>query len=173
MNISRFVSVLRYLSIALLVLGIWLWATPTSDSAQAAIVQLEDSAHQLVYRSQHRLVDRFGHTWQAIFFKQVQSDQPDQPVQVSLRLVGLPGAATVNHPYPLLITTPAGQTLPAADVFLDEAPAPTIAQYDMQDLVPQLSGETLRLTLPVIDQAAIDLEVPAAIVQEWLDLLDR
>jgi Protein of unknown function (DUF3122) len=154
----------------LLVLGILLWATPTSESAIASVLEVEESPQAVSYWSQHRVRDQFGETWQVIFYKQVQ---PDQPNLVSLRLVGLPGAPEVNHPVPLTITTPSGQRLSAADIFLNEAPAPTIAQYDMKELASQFSAVPVRLTVPVIDRANVDLDIPLAVIKEWLEIVTR
>jgi Protein of unknown function (DUF3122) len=165
--------ILQLFCIGLIVLGVLLWATPTSESAIAAVVQLENTPQQAVYCSQQRLSDRTGQTWQVIFSKQAQHHSPELAASVSLRLAGLPGAANVNHPLPLIITTRSGRTLSAADVFLDEAPAPTIAQYDMSEVIGNLSSEPLQLTIPAIDQNSIDLDVPLTVVQEWQDVIDR
>jgi Protein of unknown function (DUF3122) len=173
MRFEKLVGIFRLILIGLLVLVVLLWATPTSESAIAVVVQLEDSPQQTLYRSQQRLSDRSGKTWQVIFFKQVQHHQPESAVSVSLRLVGLPGSAEVNHPHPLILTTTSGQTFSAADVFLDESPAPTIAQYDMRELALHFPAESLRLTIPVLDQTAIDLEVPLTVIQEWQEVIDR
>lgn len=173
MRFEKLASMVRLILIGLVVLGILLWTMPTSKSAIAAVVQLENAPQQILYRSQHRLSDQTGKTWQVIFFKQVQYPQPEQAVSVSLRLVGLPGAAEVNHPLPLTMTTASGQTFSAADVFLDEAPAPTIAQYDMREFIGHFPSESLRLTIPVIDQTSIDLDVPLTVVQEWQEVIDR
>jgi Protein of unknown function (DUF3122) len=170
MSTPQLVRIFRFILIGLLILGILLWATPTAESADGAVVQREEASQQLLYRSQQHLSDRVGNTWQVIFFKQVQQNQP--PL-VSLRLAGLPGAAEVNHPLPLTITTASGQTLSAADVFFSEAPAPTIAQYDMRELIVHLSAEPLRLTIPVLDQIAIDLDVPSTVVEEWIEVITR
>jgi hypothetical protein len=159
--------------IGIIVLGILLWATPTSESAIAAVTQLEDSPQQILYRSQQRLSDGTGKTWQVIFFKQMQYDQPEQAASVFLRLVGLPGAAEVNHPHPVLLTTASGQTFSAADVFLNEAPAPTIAQYDMRELALRLPAQPLYLKIPAIDQTTIDLDIPLSVVREWQEVIDR
>jgi Protein of unknown function (DUF3122) len=134
------------------------------------VIPQEEAPQQFLYRSQQRLSDRMGNTWQVIFFKQAQQNQP---TLISLRLAGLPGAAEVNHPLPLTITTASGRTLSAADVFFSEAPAPTIAQYDMRELIAHLSAEPLRLTIPALDQIAIDLDVPSTVVEEWLEVITR
>ncbi|MEO3706662.1 DUF3122 domain-containing protein [Trichormus azollae] len=45
---------------------------------------------------------------------------------MNLDLVGFPGSAELIHPQPLRITSTTGNLWNAADIFLDEAPTPTI-----------------------------------------------
>jgi Protein of unknown function (DUF3122) len=71
---------------------------------------------------------------------------------------------------PLKITTSAGKLLTATDVFLEEAPAPTIGQYNFEDILPQLPTEQLLLSLPLGGENFMDIEVPAAVVQEWQEV---
>lgn len=173
MRFHQLLTIFQLILIGFIVLIVLLWATPTSESAIAAIVQVEDAPKQTLYRSQQRLSDRSGASWQVIVLKQVQHNQSEPVASVSLRLVGLPGAAEVNHPLPLTMTTASGKTFSATDVFLNEAPAPTIAQYDMRELLPLFPAEPLRLTIPAIDQTAIDIDIPLSVVQEWQEVIDR
>jgi len=156
----------------LLLLGIWTIiiflsiGTFTSQPVLAIVNQIE-APGEILYRSQQRLTDSSGNSWQVILFKQVQSGQA---ALINLRLVGFPGVTELVHPQSLRITTPTGDTLTANDVFLDEAPAPTIAQYDFKDILPNLPIESLKLSLPLVGDRFINISVPRFIVQEWQEV---
>lgn len=136
----------------------------TSPTAIATVQQSELASKETLYRSFTKLDDQSGHVWQVVLFKQIY---PGQAQTVNLRLVGFPGSAEVLHPQSLQITTDTGKVLTAADVFLDEAPAPTIGQYNFQDILPQLPVEPLVLTIPLPRNDSIHISVPQQVVQEW------
>lgn len=146
---------------AILLLGL---ATFTSQPIFAAIEQSEASPGQLFCRSEQTLKDRDGHSWQVIFFKQVY---PNQVTAMTLRLMGLSGSTRILHPQPLKIITQTGKDLTAVDVFLDEAPLPSAAEYNLQEIFEQLPTEALLLELPVAGKPSVRLPVPQAVVQEW------
>ncbi|AFZ33117.1 hypothetical protein Glo7428_4684 [Gloeocapsa sp. PCC 7428] len=156
----------------LLLLGIWTTiiflgtGTFLSQPVLAVVNQIE-APGEILYRSQQRLQDSSGNYWQVILFKQVQIGQP--PL-VNLRLVGFPGVAELIHPQPLRITTPTGEILTANDVFLVEAPAPTIGQYDVRNILPNLPVESLQLILPLAGDRFINISVPRFVVQEWQEV---
>lgn len=156
----------------LLLLGIWTTivflgiGTFLSQPVLAAINQIE-APGEVLYRSQQRLSDSSGNSWQVVLFKQVK---PGQAALVNLRLVGFPGVAELIHPQPLRITTPTGEIVTAQDVFLEEAPAPTIAQYDIKNILPNLPAESLQLSLPLVGDRFIDISVPRFVVQEWQEV---
>ncbi|PPS43296.1 DUF3122 domain-containing protein [Chroococcidiopsis sp. TS-821] len=164
----RFLQTLLWL----LLLGIWTTiiflglGTFISQPVLAEINRIE-APGEILYRSQQRLQDSSGNSWQVILFKQVQSGQA--PL-VNLRLVGFPGVAELIHPHPLQITTSTGEILTANDVFLVEAPAPTIGQYDVKNILPQLPAESLQLSLPLAGDRSIDISVPQFVVQEWQEV---
>ncbi|WP_343217809.1 DUF3122 domain-containing protein [Halotia branconii] len=134
----------------------------------ATVKQLEVPG-EILHRSQTKLDDQSGNVWQVVLFKQVY---PGQVVSVNLRLVGFPGAAELFHPQPLTITTATGKIFNAADVFLEEAPAPTIAQYDLKDILPKLPTEPLLLGIPLPGDRFINISVPKSVVQEWQKVLN-
>lgn len=138
----------------------------TSSTAIAAVNQTEASK-EILYRSFAKLNDQSGRVWQVVLFKQIY---PGQAQTVNLRLVGFPGSAELLHPQPLKITTATGKALTAADVFLDEAPAPTIGQYDFKDILPQLSIEPLVLSIP-LPKNTINISVPQSVVQDWQEVV--
>jgi len=136
--------------------------------ANAAVNPSEAASKEILYRSLTKLDDQSGHVWQVVLFKQVY---PGQAETVNLRLVGFPGSAELLHPQPLKITTATGKVLTAADVFLDEAPAPTIGQYDFKDILPQLSIEPLVLSIP-LPSDTINISVPQRVVQDWQKVMN-
>jgi Protein of unknown function (DUF3122) len=143
-------------------------ATFTSQTVIAAITQLEEAPGEIVYRSQQKLIDESGNTWQVILFKRVNGSQV---TSVNLRLVGFPGSAELLHPQPLTITSSAFQTWKATDIFLDEAPAPTIGQYDIKDILPQLPTDNLRFSIALGRERFVNILVPQSVVQEWQEVL--
>ncbi|MBH8553445.1 DUF3122 domain-containing protein [Nostocaceae cyanobacterium CENA357] len=140
-----------------------------SQMVLAAVQQLEVAPGEILHRSQTKLDDQSGNVWQVVLFKQVY---PGQIVSINLRLVGFPGTAELFHPQPLKITTAKGKVLSAADVFLEEAPAPTIGQYDVKDVLPNLPTEPLLLSIPLPGDRFINISVPKSVVQEWQKVLN-
>lgn len=135
-----------------------------TETVIASVEQPETASAEILYRSQTRLADQSGKVWQVVLFKQVY---PGQGETLNLRLVGFPGSAELIHPQPLKITTDTGKVLKAADVFLEEAPAPTIGQYDFHDILPELTTEPLVLSIPQPGDRSININVPQRVVQEW------
>jgi Protein of unknown function (DUF3122) len=142
----------------------------SSPTAIAVVKQLEAAPGEVIYRSQTKLDDQSGHVWQVVLFKQVY---PGEAQSVNLRLVGFPNSEELIHPQPLKITTATGKVLTAADIFLDEAPAPTIGQYDFKNVLPQLPTEPLVLGIPLPGQRFINISVPQSVVQEWKLVIGR
>ncbi|OBQ18646.1 MAG: hypothetical protein AN481_18185 [Aphanizomenon flos-aquae LD13] len=139
-----------------------------SQTVTAAVTQIGEPTGEVIYRSQVKLDDQSGKVWQVVLFKQVYSDQP---VHINLRLVGFPGSAELIHPQPLRITTNTGKVWNANDIFLDQAPAPTIGQYDFTEILPQLPPESLILSIPLVGTNLINISVPIHVVKEWQSLI--
>jgi hypothetical protein len=165
---------IRKIFLSLLLLGILTTSiflglgSLTSQIAIASVTKLEAAPGEIIYRSQTKLDDQAGHVWQAVLFKQVY---PGQDTSLNLRLVGFPNSAELIHPQPLKITTASGTSLTAADVFLDEAPAPTIGQYDFKDILSQLPNEPLQLGIPLPGRHFINISVPQSVVREWYEVM--
>ncbi|MFM7406380.1 MAG: DUF3122 domain-containing protein [Cuspidothrix sp.] len=136
----------------------------TSKSAIAVVTKLEEISGEILYRSQTKLDDNLGKVWQVVLFKQ---QYPGQTSNINLRLVGFPGTAELIHPQSLRITSNSGQIWNAPDIFLDEAPAPTIGQYNFTEILPQLPTEPLTLAMPLPGEKSINISVPIKIVKEW------
>ncbi|AFY47601.1 Protein of unknown function (DUF3122) [Nostoc sp. PCC 7524] len=141
-----------------------------TETVIAAVEPQETATAELLYRSQTRLDDQSGKVWQVVLFKQVY---PGEGETLNLRLVGFPGSAELIHPQPLKITTATGKVFSAADVFLNEAPAPTIGQYDLKAILPTLPTEPLVLSIPQPGDRSINISVPLRVVQEWQSLGSR
>ncbi|MCC5632831.1 DUF3122 domain-containing protein [Nostoc sphaeroides] len=159
-----------FLLLGILTIYIYLGlATFTSKTVIAAVIKLVDAPGEIVYRSQQKLNDELGNYWQVILFKQIHSNS-NQISSINLRLVGFPGSQELAHPLPLKITSDTGKVLTAPDIFLDEAPAPTIGQYDFKDVLPQLPTKDLLIGIPVGRQNFINLSIPKYVVQEWQEV---
>jgi len=156
--------------IVIVSLGLGILTTP---HVTAAITQIQESPEQMVYQSRQTLKDQHGNNWMAIAFKRIS---PNGKTSFELRLVGFPNVVAIDRSKPLLLTTSLGKTLAANDssslIFTDLfTPEPNVGQYDIQPLLPDLQVEIpLMLSLPVIDNEAIHLSVPASFAQEWQTL---
>lgn len=155
-----------------LVLGFFLLLFPIwlglSSPARAVIVEQEEKTGQVLYQARQSLRDPSGRSWQVIAFKRVQ---PDDTVNVYLRLVGFPGTVDLAHPHPLVITTSLGQELTARDVtdrIFPDTDSPNVGQYDLQAVLPSLRPEIpVKLSLVTTDNTTINLFVPSPVLQEW------
>jgi hypothetical protein len=143
-------------------------ANLSSEKVIAAVTQIGKPPEETIYRSQVKLDDQLGKVWQVVLFKQVYSEQPSN---INLRLVGFPGSAELIHPQPLRITTNTGKLWNANDIFLDAAPAPTVGQYDLTEILPQLPPESLTLSIPISGKNSINIAVPIHVVKEWQSLI--
>lgn len=169
-------TVLWFLLIGLLVIGLFLgMESLLTHPVLAAVTQIEDIPGHILYRSQHSLKDQAGHAWQVVLFKQIESTSREVSNDLSsldLRLVGMPGAIEVSHPESLKITTLTGDVFTAPDVFFEDAPAPTIGEYNFKQLVSKLPTEKLQLTIPLVS-GSVNLQIPQQVVQEWQDVATK
>lgn len=129
--------------VALLLMGLLNFTQP----AFAEVIKLEQPG-EIIYRSQHSLLDQSGHTWQVIMFKAVRAETQDNMPPLYLRIIGLPGAPEVAHPMQLKITTNTGKIFTAADIFPESAPLPTVGQYNLQDLAADMLTSEVLLGIP-------------------------
>ena len=150
--------ILLSLSLFLLV-GSGIWAEPSL----ASIRQQEEVPGQILYQSRQSIQDNHGQTWQVVLFKRVKDGSVET---VDLRLVAYPGQATFIHPGSLSLSAPNQTILTAPDQFATEAPAPNVGQFDLKDILPQLStDQKIQLSLPLKEQTTI--EVPPEVLLEW------
>jgi hypothetical protein len=138
--------------------------------AQAAIRTFEESPGQVLTQSRTTLKDEFGNRWQAIAFKRTK---PDGSEIVALRLVGFPGAVTIDRSHPLMFKDSLGNTLTAGDasapIFTDaDNPEPHIGQYDLQPILGDLKPELpLEIQLPIAEGEPVMLQISPQTIQEW------
>ena len=159
-------GLLRGLLVCWMLIGLTTFALPP---AIAQISQIEEAPGQMVYQARQTIRDLNGLSWQVIAFKRTV---PSGESSFDLRLVGFPGAVEVKHPHPLVLTTSMGQTSTAADVtrqiFTDESPAPNVGQYDLAEILPQLSETVpLQLSLSSTSGSEIVLNISPRVVQTW------
>lgn len=144
-------------------------ASFTAKQVIATVIQLQEEPGEILYRSQQKLNDQLGNPWQVVLFKRVHSNS-NKISSINLRLVGFPGSQELPHPFPLKITSDTDKIFTAPDIFLDEAPAPTIVQYDFKDVLPQLPTKELLIGIPLGRQHFINLSIPQSVVQEWQEV---
>ncbi|MEB3359526.1 MAG: DUF3122 domain-containing protein [Synechococcales bacterium] len=153
--------------------------------AKARLMQERLSPQIQLAKSLHTLKDNHGYSWQVIAFQRVQGDRPDPPM---LRLVGFPGATTVDHSQPLQVLRSSASTVLLADVSAQIFAAAgsaargaqeisqnipqnipqNVAQYELQPLLSQL-GTTLpvRLVIPMVGGEPRELRAPPGLIEEW------
>jgi len=150
--------------------GYYTIATVEEKIAVSNIRKIKEASGQMVYQVRQTLKDQHGNNWQAIAFKRIRNDGK---TSFFLRLVGFPKVAEIDRSQPLVLTNSLGKILTATDssndIFTDSFdPQPNVGQYNLQPLLSQLQAEIpLKLSLPVIGDAAISLSVPPSFVGEW------
>ncbi len=133
--------------------------------AAALLQQYQDAPGIMQYKSQHRLQDEAGYTWQVVLFKQIKSEQS---AEIDLRLVGFPSVAEFVHPHSLEIITDNGKLLIAEDEFAQASPSANVGQYNLTDIIDRLpQNESLTLSLPLVGEKNISLKIPQPLVIEW------
>ncbi len=132
--------------------------------ALAEIRQQQEAPGEILYQSRHRLRDEANNSWQFVLFKRVKDEQVQD---ISLRIVGFPGEAEFDHPDPLKITTQ-GKNFQADDLLAEQSPAANVGQYDLKDILSQLSPNiAVSLTFNLKNPPQIDLLVPPEVILEW------
>jgi Protein of unknown function (DUF3122) len=135
----------------------------------ASVHTYPEGNDRVMYRSLQTLRDRTDRAWQVVLYKRMQGGQTES---IHLRLAGFPGGVALEHPHSLKITTGtehvwlAAETAPVTD-------APNVAEYDLLEVMRQLTSTTpLRLTLP-LEGGAIELPVPPFVVEEWRQVTQK
>ena len=136
----------------------------TNQSVLASILQMEEVPEQVLIQSRHTLKDNKGDSWQVVLFKRTKADGSSM---IHLRLVDFPGLADFVHPQPLTITTNAGDSFKAKDVFAEEAPAANVGEFDVQNVLLHLPVSKLNLSLAMKSDDSTNLSIPSEVVLEW------
>lgn len=142
--------------------------------AIALIQEHQEAPGQVLYKSVWSLRDDHQHPWQAIVFKYTY---PDRQMDGYLRLVGFPGAVSLDHAQPLrLIYSPDREVrLPdeSGPIFKEgRAPEPAVGQYNLQAVLDQLpTDRSLDIILPTLLDGEMQLHIPLWLVQEWQTVL--
>ncbi|KEI67000.1 DUF3122 domain-containing protein [Planktothrix agardhii] len=140
------------------------------EPANATIGQQQEAPGQMLYQSRHSLRDETGTAWQVVLFKRVKNDQIDT---INLRLVGFPNQAAFLHPKGLEIMTRQGRLFQAEDQLAKKSPAPNVGEYNLKEILPQLSStEQVKLHLPLEGQQRT-LTLPPPVILEWQELIKQ
>jgi hypothetical protein len=138
----------------------------TIKPAIATITETNLTPEQIQCRSEQILTDETGHKWQVMLFTQVHSP----PVaSLNLRLSGISSSLKIQSRKPLIIQTP-GDRYEVTDIFLEEPPLPSIGQYDLKNILPQLPTEELILEIPLENGASTHLSISQEVVKEWQEV---
>ena len=138
----------------------------TIKPAIASITETDIAPGQIHCRSEQVLTDEAGHKWQVMFFTQVDSPQV---ASLNLRLSGLWSSVNIQSQKPLVIKS-SDARYEATDIFLGKPPLPSIGQYDLKNIFPQLPTEELLLELPLENGKFTRLHIPKAVVKEWQEV---
>lgn len=137
----------------------------------ASITETDIAPGQIHCRSEQILTDETGHKWQVMLFTQVDSSSYPS---LNLRLSGLSSSVNIQSRKPLVISTESDRSkdlsmlrYEAQNIFLDKPPLPSIGQYDLKNIFPQLPTVELLLELPLESGKSARLHVPTAVVKEW------
>jgi len=134
------------------------------NSAEATVRKTEEADGKILYQSRHQLQDFQQQSWQVVLFKR---EKEGNAGEVKLRLVGFPGKLEVAHPQPLVLETDRA-AWQAEDLFAEKSPAPNVGQYNLQNIISELSPEnSLLLKVPEVNGENVTLKVPGVIVLEW------
>ncbi|WP_019508016.1 DUF3122 domain-containing protein [Pleurocapsa sp. PCC 7319] len=129
----------------------------------ATITETDIAPGQVLCRSEHVLSDEAGQKWDVMFFTQANTPQV---TSLNLRLSGLSSALKIQSQRSLVIDIQ-GDRYKASDIFLQEAPLPSIGQYNLKNILPQLPTTDLFLEIPLEKGKLSRLHIPIAVVKEW------
>jgi hypothetical protein len=140
----------------------------SSQPAYSLLRQIEESPGQVLFQSRNSLRDNMGNAWQVVLFKRVKTGEIKD---LHLRLVGFPEKTQFLHPEDLKLTTSTGEVFLADDLFPTKSPAPNVGEYEIKDILSNLSqSDSLALSLP-LDQK-VTISIPVSVVLEWLTLTE-
>ena len=143
----------------------------------ADITETNIAPGQVHCRSEQMLTDEVGHKWDVMFFTEVSSSSN---ASLNLRLSGLSSSVYIQSQKPLVIDVLSDRSdnsakvnLEVANIFKEESPLPTIGQYDLKNIFPQLPMSDLLLEIPLENGRLARLPIPKTLVQEWQEIALR
>ena len=160
------------LGIAFAILTIILFlviALLTIEPAIATITETDMAPGQIHCRSEHVLTDEAGYKWEVMFFTQTNSPQV---ASLNLRLSGLSGSLKIQSQVPVVIDTQRDR-YKVSDIFLQEPPLPSIGQYNLKNIFPQLPTTDLFLEIPLENGELSRLHIPITVVKEWQEVASK
>jgi hypothetical protein len=138
----------------------------TIKPAIGSIAESGSASNQISYRSERVLTDETGNKWQVMLFTPVDLS----PVTaLNLRLSGLYSSLRIQSQKPLIIKT-SSDRFEATDLLLEKSPLPSIGQYDLQQIFPQLPTEDLLLEIPLENGRSARLPISKAVVRQWQEV---
>lgn len=120
-------------------------------------------------RSEQILTDEAGNKWEVMFFTEV--DAPEV-TSLNLRISGLSSSVNIEPQKPLVIKT-SGSRYETTDILWQNPPLPSIGQYDLKNIFPQVSTTDLWLEIPLENNSTADLNIPRSLVEEWQEVSDK
>jgi hypothetical protein len=145
-------------------------ANLTIKPAIATITETEIAPEHLHCRSEQVLTDEAGLKWEIMLFTN-QVDYP-QVASLNLRLSGLSSTLRVQDRKPLVISTinNSSDRYEAPNTFFGQPPLPSIGQYDLKSIIPQLPKKELILEIPLEKGEPSHLHIPKTMVKEWQEV---
>jgi hypothetical protein len=108
--------------------------------------------------------------WQAIAFKRTQGDTLQG---LYIRIIGFPGAVTVDAQQPISLLAPTAQQWQLAwkrDPQAKDFPS-NVGQYDLEPLLSDINTPVpLELVVPLQGGAVAEMAIAPFIVREWLEV---
>lgn len=138
----------------------------TTKPVIATITETDIAPGQIHCRSEEVLADETGHKWEVMFFTEVNSPEV---TSLNLRLSGLSSSANIQSQQPLVIST-SRDSYEATDIFFENPPLPSIAQYNLKNILPRLSTIDILLEIPLESHTSARLHIPKKLVKEWQEV---
>lgn len=142
----------------------------TIQPAIATITEGEIAPGTSYCRSEQVLTDEAGHKWEVMFFTEVDSPEV---TALNLRLSGLSSSVNIESQKPLIIIAPGDRQYQATDIFLENSPLPSIGQYNLKNILPQLSTTDVLLEIPLVRDSVARLDIPKFLLKEWQEVSNR
>ena len=139
----------------------------TIKPAIATITETDIAPGHTHCRSEQVLNDKAGHKWEVLLFTQVNSAQD---TSLNLRLSGISSSLKIQPQKPLIISTDSDHHYEVSNIFLGKSPLPSIGQYNLKKILPQLPTESVLLEIPLENGKLTHLQIPKTIVKEWQEV---